>query len=232
MNCTQPLTADYLKRQANRLKKARGIPHHVALDEVCQLHRYANWQHFLNSQSAHTLPHRNVGAGTNTLTCPHCFCTEITVYAVVTKPTTVPEVSMQWLPIEKHSDGVSPSGITQTWGTESDMRCASCNFEGVGAQFGFTGDDLHLNPMPAGLGLFPARRILQATARLENDGTILYSQEDAKIKERPLRADEVARQLRANGAFPENIEQFLSTLSTVGSAEFSQRKDSHKFFAG
>jgi hypothetical protein len=48
----QPLTVDSLKRQATRLKKARGIRQHEALDLVIQEHGYVNWRHFLNSSAS------------------------------------------------------------------------------------------------------------------------------------------------------------------------------------
>jgi ribosomal protein L33 len=66
---------------------------------------------------------------------------------------------MEWLLVEQHSDGTSPSGIAQTWGSGSEMRCMSCNFEGIGSQFGFTGEDVYLNHGPETMGLMPTQQV-------------------------------------------------------------------------
>lgn len=44
-------TADFLRRQAKKLKKETGLPHHVALDEVARSRGYANWKHFCNTMN-------------------------------------------------------------------------------------------------------------------------------------------------------------------------------------
>lgn len=44
-------SADYIKRQAKKLKKELGIPHHVALDKAAQNSGFANWKNFVNGAS-------------------------------------------------------------------------------------------------------------------------------------------------------------------------------------
>lgn len=232
MNSDIPLTAASLKRLAIRLKKAKGLPHHQALDEAAKQHRYANWRHFLKSQSASTVLRPGAdNAAANTLRCPHCSAITVDVHAVVTEPDIIPVVSMRWLPVERPSEKAAyPYGIAQAWGANSDMRCTNCGFEALAARFGFKGDDVFLNHGPATLGLL--RPPLRATARLSSDGIILYSQEDAGMKDRPLRPEEFVRQLWANGGVPENIDRFLAALENTGAAEFSQPRRWHGISAG
>ena len=39
-------TAEYLKREAKKLKKQNGMQHSAALDEVARMYGYANWANF------------------------------------------------------------------------------------------------------------------------------------------------------------------------------------------
>jgi hypothetical protein len=42
-------SAAFIKRQATKLKKEMGIPHHDALDKAAQNAGFTNWKNFLNS---------------------------------------------------------------------------------------------------------------------------------------------------------------------------------------
>lgn len=41
-------SAEYIKRQAKRLKKELSIPHHEALDKAAEAAGFTNWRHFVN----------------------------------------------------------------------------------------------------------------------------------------------------------------------------------------
>ena len=71
-----------------------------------------------------------------------------------------------------------------------------------------------------------ALRILVATARLGDDGKVSFSQAGTPNQDQPLTLtlDKLARQLRANGAFLENIEKFVGALLATGFAEIRQPK--------
>lgn len=45
-------SADFIKRQATKLKKEMGIPHHEALDKAAQNVGFTNWKNFLNSSAS------------------------------------------------------------------------------------------------------------------------------------------------------------------------------------
>lgn len=45
-------SADFIKRQATKLKKEMGIPHHEALDKAAQNAGFTNWKNFLNSSAS------------------------------------------------------------------------------------------------------------------------------------------------------------------------------------
>ena len=72
--------------------------------------------------------------------------------------------------------------------------------------------------------VFPAQRILTATAKLRPDGKAVFSIEGTPMQDQILTLDQIQRQLRANGAFSENIEKFVGTLHATGLAEIRQRK--------
>jgi hypothetical protein len=57
----QTHTAEFIKRQAKKLKKQQNLSHHVALDKVSQTCGFANWLHFCNTQNAssNAAPHEN-----------------------------------------------------------------------------------------------------------------------------------------------------------------------------
>jgi hypothetical protein len=69
-----------------------------------------------------------------------------------------------------------------------------------------------------------AQRILVATARLRDDGKVVYSQEGMPDPNQPLTLDQLRRQLRSNGAFLENIEKFVSALRATCFAEIGRVK--------
>jgi hypothetical protein len=75
----------------------------------------------------------------------------------------------------------------------------------------------------------PVQRILVATARIRDDGMVIYSQEST-IQDRVLRLDQLRRQLSCNGAFSDNVEKFVSTLLATGFAEIRQQKLMTQFF--
>jgi hypothetical protein len=225
----QNYSVENLKRQATRLKKATGIPHHEALDQVCKQNGYANWRHFLNLQATRGSSASSGELASYSLRCPNCENETLEVRAVVTEMGSVPMVLHRWMPVEKATDGTTLSGFAQVWGERSEMRCKRCNFEDTASAFGFEGADVHLNPLPADAGLQPQGPFLHATARVEND-IVVYTQEPY-IKDRRLRPAEVERQLRANGAFKENIERFMQALQTTGIAQIYQRQAVYKFFA-
>lgn len=75
-----------------------------------------------------------------------------------------------------------------------------------------------------------AQCILSATARLRDDGMVIYSQENTPIQDRVLRLDQLRMQLSCNGAFSDNVEKFVSTLLATGFAEIRQQKLMTKFF--
>jgi hypothetical protein len=82
-------------------------------------------------------------------------------------------------------------------------------------------------------GTINARRVLAATARLGDDGTVIYSQEGTPIQDRVFRVDQLHKlemQLRCNGAFSEDVETFLGSLLTTGFAEIRRPKVMTKFF--
>lgn len=60
MNSNQTHTVAFLKRQAKKLKKAKGVPHTVALEMIAKEHNYASWRHVLNSQNNPPLSHVTV----------------------------------------------------------------------------------------------------------------------------------------------------------------------------
>jgi hypothetical protein len=76
----------------------------------------------------------------------------------------------------------------------------------------------------------PAQSILTATARLRDDGMVIYSQENTPIQDRVLRLDQLRMQLSCNGAFSDNVEKFVSTLLATGLAEIRQQKLMTQFF--
>lgn len=47
-------SAEYIKRQAKKIKKELGIPHHIALDKASQSCGFANWTHFCNCANNHS----------------------------------------------------------------------------------------------------------------------------------------------------------------------------------
>jgi hypothetical protein len=75
----------------------------------------------------------------------------------------------------------------------------------------------------------PSQKILAATARLRDDGMVIYSQENTPIQDRVLRLDQLRMQLSCNGAFSDNVEKFVSTLLATGFAEILQQKLMTKF---
>jgi hypothetical protein len=62
MNRDDIHTADFLKRQARKLQKEKGLLYHVALDQAAQSHHYANWDHFSNTQRTWPTVPRTVDA--------------------------------------------------------------------------------------------------------------------------------------------------------------------------
>jgi hypothetical protein len=53
MNDQKLDTPGFLKREAKKLAKQSGIPHHVALDQVARSRGFANWLNFCNKSKAH-----------------------------------------------------------------------------------------------------------------------------------------------------------------------------------
>lgn len=84
-----------------------------------------------------------------------------------------------------------------------------------------------------GVDLEASPSILVATARLRDDGMVIFSLERASIQDQPLRQDELHKlreTLGCNGASSENIEKFVSSLLATGLAIIRQPILPTKFF--
>ena len=61
-------TTEYIKRQANKLKKELEIPHHEALDKAAKKNGFSNYKNFLNKQQNQNSPIKNNKKDTKTMT--------------------------------------------------------------------------------------------------------------------------------------------------------------------
>jgi hypothetical protein len=67
------------------------------------------------------------------------------------------------------------------------------------------------------------QRGLVASARLRNDGMVIYSQEGMPpIEDQEMPLEQVKIQLECNGASPEKADQFVNDLQRLGVAELRE----------